>query len=1000
MSEFFIKRPVFTLVFTFILIISGLIHFKKIPLSYLPHINNNIISISTAYNGASPQLIEKELTIPIENALAGINGIKIMRSYSKLNKSYIKLELAPEIALYETANKIRNKLAALQRKLPKLSDSPKVKISDDEASPIILVGFLGESAPIITEYLKNNVITNLQQTLGVGESFLWGGRSYIIKIKLDLLKLASYKISIGEIQQALAKENYSIPIGQLKSKNRNYTVVAKNKLSHISDIKNVVIKYTDKKALLLRNIADIEIGSEKPEQILRINGRKAVAIAIIAQSNANPLTVVENVKETLSQLKHNFPENIKAKVIFDSSVYIKQSLKEVIKSFLEALIFVALIIYLFLGSIKIAFIPLVTIPICIIASFWPMYIFNINFNILTLLAFVLAIGLVVDDAIIVLENCHRHLKDDIRQACITGTNEIVFALIAMTLTLAAVYLPVGFISGPVGTLFWQFGFVLMVTVCFSGIIALSLTPVLCANLLSLQKPQRFNQIIEKLKTKYYWHLKKTLQKPYFLISAIILLFGSAIVSFHYLNTTLIEDKSYIVTRISSPSNANTNYTNYYSKKLEDVYKKIPSQSIYLTNTSAQSVFSLLMLKPKDVRKTPQATITKQLNKTLKNFIGVSAYATNPANFNKDKSKLEINITSSSSYARINKVAAIISKSLDNLQALSQVRSSGSAHSEQIEININTRNIADARVEKSEIKNLIATYMNGINIHDYAFNGHSYKVYIKMKDAGSFYNLKNLYVRSTSGNNIPLRSMVEIKTINAPKSLNHYNQQRNITISAKINDNANLKTLAKEIRKTLTAVIPEGFNYHFSGAINDYLNDTNKSIFAFGFAILFIYLFLSAQFESFIDPLIILCSVPISLSGAFITLYVIDGSLNIYTYIGFVTLIGLISKQGIMITEFANNLQVLKNYTPRKAILTSASLRLRPIIMTTSAMVLGIIPLILTSGAGFESKNQLGAVLVSGLIVGSSFSLYALPYAYLLANHFKNNFLKYSDKVKL
>ncbi|WP_051555131.1 efflux RND transporter permease subunit [Legionella fairfieldensis] len=996
-----IQRPVFTIVLTLILVIAGLINFGKLPLRHLPNIDKPAVHIATDFDGASPELVEKEITIPIENVLSGIPGLDTLRSTSLLGKSRINIDFQLGVDINEVVNDIRNKLSALQIKLPKDSHPPTVSKNDADANPVAVIGFHDQSrSPLeITDYVTRNIKPLLQEIKGVGEVTYHGGRDYAVKIALEPVQMAAHRITVAEIKKALIQQNIDIPSGQIKSTNRYYTVVTHARLQDAKHFSELIVAQHRNRLIRLGEVAHVSVGSENEDNLLRINGKPAVGLAILAQSTANPIEVAAAVKKTLLSLEQTLPPGFQIQLVFDSTRHIKQSISEVYKSFIEAVLFVGLVVFLFLGNIRAAIIPIITIPICLISTFCPMAWFGFELNTLTLLAMVLAIGLVVDDAIVVLENCHRHIKTGLssRQAAIKGTNEIVFVILAMTITLAAVYAPMSFITGFTGKLFLQFGTTLALSVIISGLIALSLSPMMCSRLLKNRENKYsrwLDKQFEKLSTQYQASLIIALNHPRHLGSILFIFCAIGFFCYYHLGAELapVEDQSYIIGPISSPTNSSTDYTDHYARKLEAIYEKIPEKAAYLTSIKPASAFTLLKLVPWNERKRTQKEISKELSEKMQTITGVSVFPVNPNPFGRRggaNSQFAVSLLGNSSYLRLNDISSEIVKTLADDPRLRHVKNNLALDSEQIDIEIDRQLAADLDINLADVAELLSTMLGGSNPVNFNYDGQSYKVILQLQQAErrDISVLNKLYVQSRRGRMIPLSTLIRIHNTIGPDSLPHLNRLRAATITAEPVTGTHLNEVIKDIQTLLKERLPDDIQYQFIGVAKDYIESSNHSLYAFLLALLFIYLVLAAQFESFIDPFIVLFSVPLSLVGAVITLFLFGENLSIYTNIGIVTLIGLITKHGIMITEFANQ-QLHYGKSKQTAIIESAKIRLRPILMTTLAMILGSLPLALASGAGSESRQQLGLVIIGGMSVGTLFSLYIVPLAYLLISRRK------------
>ncbi|MCE3046012.1 efflux RND transporter permease subunit [Legionella sp. 16cNR16C] len=993
--EHCIKRPVFTIVLTLMIVITGLLHFAKLSLRHLPNIEKPSITINTEFDGASPELVEKEITIPVENMLSSVPGVDSLRSTSLLGKSRVTIDFQLGVDINEVISDIRNKMSSLQTHLPLGSHAPVVNKNDSDANPVVVLGFHDERKnPLeITDYISRNIKPVLQEIQGVGEVSYHGGRNYAVKIALDPVKMAARQITVAEIKKALAQQNIDVPSGQIKSANRYYTVVTHARLQNARKFSELVIAQRDHQLIRLSEVATVTVGSENEDNLLRINGKPAVGLAILAQSNANPVDVAKVVRKSLVRLEKTFPEGFKSEIVFDSTQFIKASIHEVYWTFFEASLFVGLVVLLFLGSIRAALIPIVTIPICLIGTFWPMYWMGFELNSLTLLAMVLAIGLVVDDAIVVLENCHRHIQNGLSpiRAAIKGSNEIVFAILAMTITLAAVYAPMGFVDGFTGKLFFQFGATLSICVLLSGLVALSLSPMMCSQLLN-QKESRYShwldQVFRKLGDCYSRSLNAMLHRPYRLS---LILAASCLLGFfcyHQLGADLapVEDQSYIIGPIASPTNASTEYTDHYSRQLEAIYESIPEKLNYFVSVKPSSAFTILKLRPWHERSRSQKEISDELSAKMQKLIGVNVYPVSPnplGNRGGSSNQFSLAVMGNTSYKRLNEISNDVAKTLSEFPQLRHVKNNLALDSEQVNIEIDRQLAADLDVNLAQVAELLSTMLGGSNPVNFNYDGQTYKVILQLNHSQrrDIAILNKLYVKSGRQKMVPLSTLIDVSHSIGPDSLPHLNRLRTSSISAELAPGAHLNEVIDKIQDILDKKLPDDIQFRFTGTAKDYLESSGNSIYAMLLALLFIYLVLSAQFESFIDPLIVLLSVPLCLVGALLTLYLTNQTISIYSNIGMVTLVGLITKHGIMITEFAN-LKIQEGMDKFNAVIESAKIRLRPILMTTLAMLLGALPLALATGAGAESRRQLGIVILGGMLVGTFFSLYVVPFAYI------------------
>ncbi len=1000
---FCIKRPVFTIVLSLFMISLGILSFKKLPVRELPKIDNPRITIRTSLNGASPALIEKEITTPIENSLSSLPGIAQMRSQSVFGESTIVLRYKLDKNIPEAMAELRDKMSSIIAQLPTDTLPPIIHKSDSNSMPTMIIGFIDNTRSLAdtTDFLNRHVKPRLEELSGVGQVFFWGGRNYAIKIWLDPFKMAAHHITVSTIKNALKAQNLIIPSGQIESKNKNYIVITHSKLTTPKAFSKLIISDKHGTVTRLKDIAKISVESDNEDSYFRINGESAVGLGIITQTDANPLEVAKQVRPLLKKLKTQLPSSTKTTLIFDSAKSIEKSVKEVFITLCEATLLVTFIILCFLGNFKSSLIPIVTVPICLVSVFFPMQQLGFSINTITLLAIVLAIGLVVDDAIIILENNYRHMQNglDKKASAIKGSSQMLFAVIAMTITLAAVYTPLVFIEGFSGKLFIQFGLTLSAAVIISGIVALTLSPMMCSKILTPHKGrygQYTDRFFTRLQSTYQTYLSRFLKRSGLLFMLLGILSTAGVMLFTHLPKELAssEDKGYIFGMVTPPTGSSLKYTNRYTKNLESIYQTIPEKENYLAYASADSAFTVLTLKPWQERHRSQKQITQALNEQTKNLIGVDVFAVTPQPLGRThafNNGFSIRISTNQSYVKLNQITNDLIKRLTPYKGLTHLQNDLKLNREQFEIKINKPLAFDKHVKINDIADTIATMLGGQNPINFNYQDQSYPV--KLQLAKNFRQdldiLDNIYVESDSGKNIVLKSLVSVKNTTGPSHLSHVNRQRTTSITGEIAKGYKVADVIKHVDKTFRGKLPENTFYTFSGAAKDYLDSKSDAISAFVLSILFIYLVLAAQFESFISPLVILLTVPLTIVGALLTLWLSSQSLTIYTTIGMISLIGLISKHGILIVEFANELKS-QTATLTEAILQAASLRLRPILMTTLAMILGALPLTLTTGPSATSHLQLGLTIIGGMSIGTLFSLFIVPAGYLFLNKIKSN----------
>ena len=1009
-TDVFIKRPVFAMVLSLILLLIGLKAFLALPVRQFPLISASVVSISTTYTGASADIMEGFITTPLENALFGIDGIDFISSQSGAGFSNISVNFKLGYNLNKGITDISNAVASVRYLLPQDVQDPVVAQNDPNAEPIIYLPFLSDliSPEKITDYLIRVVQPQLATLPGVGQATIFGQRLYAMRIWLNPQEMAARGVTASDVINTLAQNNVQTAAGHIDSQWEEFDVSAKTDLNTPEQFNNLVVKKhlnnnTDMTGniIRLRDIGYAELGPQDDRVAVKINGKKAIVMAIIAQSTANPLTISKEVYRVFPKIQQFLPAGLKGEILYDATKFISQSIKEVYRTIFEATLFVMIVIFLFLGSFRNALIPIVTIPLSMIGVCSFMLLLGYSINTLTLLAWVLAIGLVVDDAIVVLENIHRHIEEGLNpfEASIKGAREIGFAVIAMTVTLAAVYAPIGFVSGLTGALFREFAFTLAGAVIISGFVALTLSPMMCSKLLQHSDkkglPEKIDAIFNQCMKVYQQLLAKALDKKLGIILIGLLIFISCYFLYKTLPDELApqEDKGVILAVVNGPSNANLAYTISQTQKIEKIYADLPEKIGYgMINgfggsMAVNSAFSFLVLKPWHERKPSVTDIIAALFPQFWGIAGVKAFPFNTSSLpgSAGFTPIEFVLTTTGTYEELNRFAQkFIQAAQKNNPRLLNIDSDLKLDKAQINMDFDRSKAADLGIAMSDINTTLNIALAQPSVSRFNMNGRSYDVIpqILPQFREKAEQLEGLNVRTLSGQLVPLSSIASVQTITQPKSLNHFQQLRAAKISASLAPGYTLGQALKDLEKTAKETLPSNIQYDFSGQSRQLIQASGAMEQTFVFAIIFIFLILAAQFESFRDPLIVMVSVPLSTAGALLTLHFIKGgTLNIYTQIGLVTLIGLISKHGILIVEFANQLQ-LEGKSKLDAIKESASIRLRPVLMTTFAMILGALPLAFASGAGSASRSQLGWVIVGGMAFGTFFTLFVVPTAYL------------------
>lgn len=995
LPAFCIRRPAFTIVICLVMTIVGMLGFMHLPVRWIPNVIPPQVTIDTSYQGASAHVVEQDVTKVIEGALSGISGVESMASTSRRDQSLIYITFNLGQNMDAAVEDVRTAIERVRGYLPKDVRTPVVVKADPNANAILYASFYDahKTARELSDYIDKFIVPIFETVDGVGSVQVFGKRVSAMQIRLDPIKMAGANVTVDEVTQLLQDQNASIPGGMIRGYDRYYSIVTDTSLRTAQQFNNLILRDNLNQVVRLRDIGKAEWDAENTDTLFRMNGKSAIALGIVPQSTANPLDVDQRVEKVFSELKRSLPAGMRANIDFKLTDYIRSSIHSVYESFFEAVLFVWIVILVFLCSFRATLIPITTIPVCMITTFALIHFFGFSINTITLMAFVLAIGLVVDDAIVMLENISRHIEAGLSpfNAALKGSREIIFPIIAMTLTLAAVYAPIAFTPGLLGVLFKEFTFTLAGAVIISGVIALTLSPMMCARLLKPSHANRyqiwFNHQLARLQNQYRTILCHVLEKRKWVVGGLLLVAFAGYGVYKYLPVELApaEDMNQIYVSVAAPHSASAKYTAAYAEQLEPIFNKIPEVRSYLSMMfSPNHAFQLLLLKAKGERERSTAAIVADLTQEVNKLSGVRVNVITPSpplaemTGSDDGDSLGLVLMTSSDYLKLQQTTHLIMDEIKKIPGFVHVQNKLKWDTEQFEVNIDRERAADLHVPVNNITNTISTLIAGRNVG----KTDDANIIIQMNESA----LANpnifqaLYVRNINNHMIPLSSLMSIREATTSNVFHHYERLRSDTIFATLAPDFKLAEAVKTLETIVKANLPNDVKFTFIGEAKSFLESSGKTVFTFLLALIFIYLVLVAQFESFIDPLIIMLTVPFALVGAMLTLKLFGGSLNIYSNIGLITLIGLIAKHGILITEFANRLRA-KGHSIYDAVIESALLRLRPILMTTAAMILGALPLAFATGPGAESRQQVGLVIAGGLLFGTFFSLIVVPVAY-------------------
>jgi len=998
LPEICIRRPVFATVLSLVLLLLGIVSYDRLTVREYPNIDEPVVSVSTRYPGASASIIESQVTQVLEGSIAGIAGIDILESTSRSESSRITVRFRSDVDPDVAASDVRDRVSRVRRRLPDEIDEPTIAKVEADAQPVIFMAFVSDhmNALELTDYVDRFVVDRLKNLPGVADVSIFGERRYAMRLWLDQARLAAYNLTVQDVESALRAQNVEIPSGRIESETREFTVLSRTSLSTPEQFENVIVKVADGHQVKMKDIARVELSAADTRRDSRYNGNTTVAVGIVKQAVANPLDVSNALREAMPEISASLPAGVTGEIGNDSSVFIDRSIKAVYHTIGEAIALVIVVIFFFLRSVRASIIPVVTIPISLVATFALMYAFGFTVNTLTLLAMVLAIGLVVDDAIVVLENIYRHIEEGMKpvQAAIKGSREIGFAVVAMTLTLAAVYAPIAFTPGRTGRIFLEFALTLAGAVIVSGFVALTLTPMMCSKLLKHNpNPSRIFVAIENaflaFERGYGALLRRTLRVRWLVV---LVALGVAGMSVHYFTRlpsehAPIEDRGILQVRGSAPEGATLAYTSRYATQIDELVSKVPEaqNSLVIAGFPEVTDFQVIgLLKDWDERTVSQQQIGAALTPKLGRIPGVRAFASNPPSLGQRGSSrpIEFVIQGSGTYEQLQEAVEKLVQRVEQYPGMTNVDTDLKLNKPEFRLELDREKIADLGLDISTVGRTLETYLGGRQVTRFEANGEQYDVYVQLpaEDRASPAALSAIYMRSAKGEMVQLSNVVKVSEDVAPKDLRRFNQMRAVTLSANLAPGYSLGDGIAFLEQAAKEILPDNMRTDLAGQSREFRSSSASLAMVFILALGFIYLVLSAQFESFRDPVIILLTVPLSMTGALAALYYAGGTLNVFSQIGLVTLVGLITKHGILIVEFANQRQEAGRER-LEAVIEASVLRLRPILMTTAAMVLGAIPLALADGAGAESRQQIGWVIVGGMTLGTILTLFVVPMAY-------------------
>jgi multidrug efflux pump len=1003
LPELSIRRPVLATVMSLLIILVGVISFLRLTVREYPKIDTPVVSVRTVYKGASPQVMESQVTQPLEDSIAGIEGVRSIKSVSREEVSQITVEFVLERATDAAANDVRDRVSRVRGQLPDEVDEPIIAKVEADAQAILWLRLYSDrhGALEISDYADRYVVDRLKTLSGVASVIIGGERRYAMRVWLDRERLAAYALTPQDVEEALRRQNIEVPSGRIESTNREFTVLSESDLRTPEEFNRIIIREVNGYPVRLRDVGRAELGPQDERNTVRVNGNPAVGMGIVKQSTANTLSVARAVKAEVPKILAALPPGMDLGIAFDTSVFIEKSIEAVYEVMLLALLLVVLVIYFFLRSARATLIPFVTIPVSLIGALFLIWIMGFTINVLTLLGIVLAIGLVVDDAIVVLENIHRHIEEGMSplDAATTGSREIAFAVVAMTITLAAVFAPLAFATGNTGRLFMEFALTVAAAVMVSGFVALTLTPMMCSKLLRRQASHgRVYNALERfftgLAAGYRRALSSCLDHRLVVAGVFVAVAALGTGVFFTLKSELspLEDRGFFLGFMVAPEGATMEYTDSYAKLWEGMYKEVPEIVTYFVAVApgldrpnpVNFAVSFIRLKDWSERDRSTQQITASLTpKMSASMPGVIASLINPPSLGQSFRNPPVQfVVQGNSYEQLDRVVNELMAKSRAYPGFAFIDSDLKLNKPQLRVDINRDKASALGVQVEAIGRTLETMLGGRQVTRFKREGKQYDVIVKLedKDRRQPTDLTSIYVRGGNGQLVQLANLVTVTETVAPKELNHFNRLRAAIISANLTPGYTLSEALGFMEKTAKEVLTAEYQTALDGQSREFRESGQQLYFVFFLALAFIYLVLSAQFESFRGPLVIMLTVPLAISGALVAMKLAGVTLNVYSEIGLVMLIGLITKNGILIVEFTNQLRD-RGMGRIEALIEASALRLRPILMTSAANVLGALPLAIAAGAGSESRSAIGWVVVGGISLGTLFTLFVIPVAY-------------------
>ena len=999
-TDIFIRKPVLATTISLLILVLGVRSLTSLTVRQYPRTQNAVVTVNTAYYGADAQTVAGFITQPLEGAIAQAQGIDYMSSTSTSGASIITATLRLNYDANRALTEINTQVNSVRNQLPPEAQQPVLTVQVGETIDSMYMGFFSDVLPNnnVTDYLVRVVKPKLDSVEGVQTAEILGARQFALRAWLDPKRMGAYGISPSDVRTALASNNYLAALGTTKGQMVSVDMTAATSLHSVDEFKKLVVKQKDGAIVRLEDVATVVLGAENYDFSTAFGGRNAVFIGIKAAPEANVLDVVKRVRAVFPEVQSQMPNGITGEIVYDATQFIRSSIDEVEKTLIQALVIVSVVIFLFLGSVRAVAIPLIAMPLSLIGAFFVMLLLGYSINLLTLLALVLAIGLVVDDAIIVVENVDRHMKEEGKpplEASLMAARELGGPIIAMTIVLVAVYIPIGFQGGLTGALFTEFAFTLAGAVAVSGIVALTLSPMMTSRIFrSEQESGRFVRFIDRqfgrLHHGYQRVLHGTLDTWVVIVVMGVILLAGTVYLFMTSKSELApqEDQSIVLYQAIGPPNATPQQMNEYSKQIFDIARSFPEydQIFQITGTpTTNQGFGGVLFKPWSERKRGANELQQDLQQKWSSIAGatVAAFQFPPLPGSRGL-PLQIVIKTTEPFERLNEVSQAVLEKARASGMFFYVDTDLKLDKPQTTVTVDRDMAATLGMTQQDVGAALSAALSGGYVNYFSIAGRSYKVIPQVLQADRLNpdQILDYYLRTPDGSLIPASTLARQKTETVPEGINHFQQLNSATIMGVFAPSLSEKQVLDFMRQAIAQTAPTGYQVDYAGTSRQFVQESGGFVVTLLFAIIIVFLTLSAQYESFRDPIVILVSVPMALFGALIFINLGATTLNIYTQVGLVTLMGLVSKHGILIVQFANDLQ-RAGKSKREAIEEAAAVRLRPILMTTAAMVLGVIPLVIAAGAGASGRHAMGIVIFTGLSIGTLFTLFVVPAVYML-----------------